>query len=179
MLRACFKTRFGVEQATGVFRWATSPPGASAASCRRRPAGSPFHPLFKQAIRLSPRPAFSGKEILCEASRTPAFCRKCTGFLESSVGLHPMSFPQPMANFMTVKDSNLQYAPAWRQLVAAFLRGLRAARSLRSPAEVSSRHQTAQFNPYLDGIKADSANDLAGVKHGFQRAGLRPAIPLA
>ena len=45
-----FKTRFGVEQASGLFRRATSPSGASAASCRPRRAGSPFHPFLKHAL---------------------------------------------------------------------------------------------------------------------------------
>ena len=49
-LRVCLKTRFWVEQATGLLRRATSPPLCSAASCRRERAGSPFHPIFKPAL---------------------------------------------------------------------------------------------------------------------------------
>src|SRR5258706_703839 len=50
--RACLKTPCRVEQATGLFRRATSPQGFSAASWRRKRAGTPCHPLFRQALRL-------------------------------------------------------------------------------------------------------------------------------
>jgi len=54
-LRACLKIVFWVEQATGLLRRATSPPGLLAAGCRQTQAGSlagsPFHPFFRQALR--------------------------------------------------------------------------------------------------------------------------------
>ena len=43
---------FWVEQATGLFRRATSPPDSSAASCRRTRAGSSFPPVFENAPSL-------------------------------------------------------------------------------------------------------------------------------
>ena len=53
LLRACLKIVFWVEQATGLLRRATSPPGLLAAGCRQTRAGSPFHPFFRQALRNS------------------------------------------------------------------------------------------------------------------------------
>ena len=49
------KTRFWVEQATGRLRRTASPLNFSPASCRRKRAGSPFHPLFKQALKPGSR----------------------------------------------------------------------------------------------------------------------------
>lgn len=53
--RACFNIRLRVEQAAGLFRRASSPPKVSAVSCRRKWIDSPFHPLFKQALRTTRR----------------------------------------------------------------------------------------------------------------------------
>ena len=52
-LRACLKTRYRVEQATGLCRRATSPSGVSAAGCRPTRAGGPFHPPSNQALNQS------------------------------------------------------------------------------------------------------------------------------
>jgi hypothetical protein len=45
--------RTGVEQATGLFRRATSPASFWAAGCRPGRAGSPFHPFFRQTLGMS------------------------------------------------------------------------------------------------------------------------------
>ncbi len=52
MFKACWKIPFWVEQATGLFRRATRPPGFSAASCRRKRAGSPCHPFLNLVLRM-------------------------------------------------------------------------------------------------------------------------------
>ncbi|MBM3841425.1 MAG: hypothetical protein FJ398_26445 [Verrucomicrobia bacterium] len=49
--RVRFENAFWVEQATGLLRQATSLPQCSAASCRRKRAGSPFHPFSKHTLR--------------------------------------------------------------------------------------------------------------------------------
>ena len=51
-LRAWIENTVWVEQATGLCRRAISPPGFSAASCRRKRAGSPFPPFSIQALSL-------------------------------------------------------------------------------------------------------------------------------
>ncbi|MBI4657628.1 MAG: alpha/beta hydrolase [Verrucomicrobia bacterium] len=48
--RACRKINFWVEQATGLSRRASNPPDFSAASCRQKRAGSPFHPFIRHAL---------------------------------------------------------------------------------------------------------------------------------
>lgn len=46
-LRVCQDSAARVEQAARLWRRAANPPVAAAASCRRRRAGSPFHPFWR------------------------------------------------------------------------------------------------------------------------------------
>ncbi len=67
-LRDCLKIPFWVAQATGLFRRATSRPGFSAASCRRKRAGSPCHPFFRPRLTE----ARNGARV-CDPQRVAGF----------------------------------------------------------------------------------------------------------
>ena len=92
-LRVGLKIRFWVARATGLCRRATSPPGLSAAGCRRARAGSPFHPLSKQALTTINCNGGRAESGLSSARRKTAFALKSNVLLLlERYGLERMGF---------------------------------------------------------------------------------------